>query len=307
MKKFGFIFPGQGSQEIAMGKDFYDNFPISREIFENANDILRYSLTDVIFNSSKESLDLTQNSQLAIFVNSVSILKVLENLFPKIYPTICAGLSLGEYTALYASKKISFEDAVLLIKKRATLMDEACKLNKGTMAAVLGMEKEDIILAIKEIPDVWIANLNTPKQIVVSGKKESVEQAEIVLKEKGAKRVIVLDVQGAFHSPFMKYAEENLKNEILKARIVSSDVDIVMNVSASVEHDPEIIKTNLIKQITSSVRWYESIREMDHKIDFFIEMGNGKTLSGMNKKIEVKANSISIEKVKDLKEIEKCF
>jgi len=302
-----FIFPGQGSQVIEMGKDFYDNFLVSKQIFEEAQDLLKYKLTDIIFNGPKDKLSLTENSQLSIFVNSIAILKAIEHINPLFLPKICAGLSLGEYSAFFASKKIGFKDLLFLIQKRARYMNEACKQKQGAMAAVLGLEYEKINAFVKELEDVWIANINTPMQIVISGKKSSIEKAQSFLKEKGAKKVRLLDVQGAFHTPYMKSAEDKLKQDILKMIFLESDIDIVMNYTASFPKDFENLKTNLIKQITSTVKWADSIKLIDENVDLFVEIGCGKTLTNMNKKIGIKAKSISIEKISDLKELELCF
>ncbi|MBN2479224.1 MAG: ACP S-malonyltransferase [Parachlamydiales bacterium] len=301
MKKFAFIFPGQGSQYIGMGKDFFEKFESSKKIFILADEILGYKLSDIIFNGPEQKLVLTKHCQLAVFVNSAAILKAIEETFPKkIYPIITAGLSLGEYTALYAAKKISFKDALLLIQKRADLMTQACLKNKGTMAAVIGMEKDDIHNAIKDIKDVFIANLNTPLQTVISGSEQGVDEAIKLLKEKKAKRVIKLDVEGAFHSLLMKDAEDKLKDDILNLQLEKSQIKIVMNYTGDFVNDLENIKRFLIKQITSSVKWYESIEKIDKEIDMFIEIGCGKTLTNMNKKIKINSKSISIEKVEDL-------
>ncbi|HEU64181.1 MAG: Malonyl CoA-acyl carrier protein transacylase [Candidatus Anoxychlamydiales bacterium] len=306
MKNIAFIFPGQGSQKVLMGKDFYDNFKVAKEIFDKANSLLNYKLTDIMFNGPKEKLDLTQNSQLALFVNSIAILKVLQDKYPNIQPKICAGLSLGEYSALYASKKLSFEELIFLIQKRAKFMDEACQINTGAMAAIINLNIDEIKDVIKGFEDVWIANINTENQIVISGKKESVEKACIALKDKGAKRALLLDVQGAFHTPYMKSAENNLKNEILQADFIDSEIEIVMNVTAKEPQDASNLKTNLIKQISSTIKWAESIKEMDEKIDLFIEIGS-KALTNMNRKIGVKAKCIAIEKITDLKELDNAF
>jgi len=306
MKNIAFIFPGQGSQKVLMGKDFYDNFKVAKDVFENADSLLDYKLTDIMFNGPKEKLDLTQNSQLALFVNAVAILKVIEEKYHKIIPNICAGLSLGEYSAIFASKKLGFNELFFLIQKRAAFMDEACKLNSGTMAAIINLNIDTIKGVIKDFEDLWIANINTDQQIVISGKKESIEQACIALKEKGAKRCLILDVQGAFHSPYMKSAEENLKNEIMQAKFLDSNIDLIMNVSAKKPQDTGNLKTNLIKQISSTIKWAESIKHIDEKVDLFIEIGS-KALTNMNRKIGVKAKCIAIEKVSDLKELENAF
>ncbi|NGX32787.1 MAG: Malonyl CoA-acyl carrier protein transacylase [Candidatus Anoxychlamydiales bacterium] len=306
MKNIAFIFSGQGSQKVLMGKDFYDNFRVAKEVFDKADSLLNYKLTDIMFNGPKDELDLTQNAQLALFVNAVAILKVIEEKYPDITAKICAGLSLGEYSALFASKKLSFDELLFLIQKRAAFMDGACKLNKGAMAAIINLNIDTIKDVIKDFEDVWIANINTDQQIVISGKKESIEKACLALKEKGAKRALLLDVQGAFHTPFMKSAEENLKNEIMQANFLDSNIDVVMNVTAKKPQDTSNLKTNLIKQVSSTIKWAETIKNMDESVDLFIEIGS-KALTNMNRKIGVKAKCIAIEKVSDLKELENAF
>ncbi|NGX34192.1 MAG: Malonyl CoA-acyl carrier protein transacylase [Candidatus Anoxychlamydiales bacterium] len=305
MQNIAFIFPGQGSQKVLMGKDFYDNFLISKKIFDKADSLLNYKLSDIMFFGPKEKLDLTQNAQLALFVNSIAILKAIEEKY-SIKPKICAGLSLGEYSALHATKKLSFDELIFLIQKRSLFMDEACNLNPGAMAAIINLNIDVIKEVIKNFEDVWIANINTQNQIVISGKKESIEKAIISLKEKGAKRALLLDVQGAFHTPYMKRAEDNLKNEILQANFLDTSIDIVMNVTAKIPKDTSNLKTNLIKQISSTIKWAESIKEMDEKIDLFIEIGS-KALTNMNRKIGIKAKTIAIEKITDLKELDDAF
>ena len=305
MKKIAFIFPGQGSQKVGMGKDFYDNFEVSKKIFDQADGLLGYKLSDIIFNGPIEELSLTKNSQLAIFVNSIAILAAINEIYPNITPDICAGLSLGEYSAIYASKKLGFDQLIYLIQKRALLMDEACLKNDGAMAAVLKMDKKDIKDSINDIEDIWIANLNTPDQTVISGKKSSIEKAQKILLQKGAKRVVILDVQGAFHSPYMKYAEENLQDEILKTNFLDSPIGLVMNITATKVQETSNLKTNLIKQVSSTILWEESVKTIDEEIDLFIEIGS-KTLTNMNNKM-VKTMSISIAKMQDLKELENAF
>ena len=305
MQNIAFIFPGQGSQKVLMGKDFYDNFLISKKIFDKADSLLNYKLSDIMFFGPKEKLDLTQNAQLALFVNSIAILKAIEEKY-SIKPKICAGLSLGEYSALHATKKLSFDELIFLIQKRSLFMDEACNLNPGAMAAIINLNIDVIKEVIKNFEDVWIANINTQNQIVISGKKESIEKTIISLKEKGAKRALLLDVQGAFHTPYMKRAEDNLKNEILQANFLDTSIDIVMNVTAKIPKDTSNLKTNLIKQISSTIKWAESIKEMDEKIDLFIEIGS-KALTNMNRKIGIKAKTIAIEKITDLKELDDAF
>ncbi|NGX28637.1 MAG: Malonyl CoA-acyl carrier protein transacylase [Candidatus Anoxychlamydiales bacterium] len=306
MKKIAFIFPGQGSQKVGMGKDFYDNFVTSKKIYDQADELLGYKLTDIMFNGPFEKLSLTKNSQLAIFVNSIAILSALNEMYPDLKPTICAGLSLGEYSAIYAAQKLGIKELIFLIQKRASLMDEACKKNEGAMAAVLKMKKEDIEDTIQEFEDLWIANLNTADQTVISGKKSSIEKAQKILLEKGAKRVVILDVQGAFHTPYMKFAEDSLKDEILKTNFLDSSISFIMNVTATRVQDTSYLKTNLIKQVSSTILWEGSIKAIDSEVDLFIEIGS-KTLTGMNKKIGIKALSLAVEKVQDLEELKNAI
>jgi [acyl-carrier-protein] S-malonyltransferase len=289
MKK-AFIFPGQGAQYVGMGKDFYEAFAIARETFEEADEWLGEKLSKIIFEGPEEVLNQTKYSQLAIFVVSMAILRTLD-----LKPDVCAGLSLGEYTALCASGRLGFKETLLLIKERARLMNEACEKVPGTMAAVLGMDAEAIEEAVKGL--VWVANYNAPGQTVISGTKEGVEKAAIILKEKGAKRVIPLVVHGAFHSGLMQVAQDGLKPFVDRIQLKESEIDFVMNVPG--DFVKEGIKKNLIEQVTHSVRWQQGIEAMKKAgVELFIEIGCGKTLTGLNKKMG--ANTISIEKVTDL-------
>ena len=301
MKKSAFIFPGQGSQTIAMGKDFAQNFSIAKETFEEANDVLKTNLSKLIFEGPLEELTLTKNSQPAIFIVSVAIAKVLNQQLPSIRPSVCSGLSLGEYTALWASGRISFQEALLLVQKRAELMNEACEKTTGTMAAVLGMSEELILKGLQGIDGVWIANYNCPNQIVISGTFSGVEAATSALKALGAKRVIGLQVHGAFHSGLMESAEIGLSPYLDKMLIQASEIDFVMNVPGDFVQDPLKIKQFLKEQVTHSVRWQQGICAIDAAgIDEYIEIGVGKTLLGLNKKMNLKAPTLSIEKVEDL-------
>ena len=300
MNKIAFIFPGQGAQYVGMAKDFYDSFPIVRETFQEASDLLSFDFTKLILEGPENDLIQTKNSQPAIFVASVAILRCLLQQFPNLKPTVCAGLSLGEYTALYAAGLLSFADALKLVAARGRFMQEACLEKAGTMRVVLGLEPSKITLP----QDVWIANLNCPGQVVIAGSSEAMAQAEEMLKAQGAKRVLPLDVSGAFHTPFMKSAQERLKPLIQSAQFRSGTAQIVMNVPGNFVSSPTEIQDYLIAQVASPTYWEKGIRLIDEKnIDLYVEIGPGKTLSGMNKKIGVKGQTISIEKIGDLEQL----
>jgi [acyl-carrier-protein] S-malonyltransferase len=294
-----FLFPGQGAQYPGMGKDFFEIFSEAREVFEEADEILGESLSKVIFEGPSELLTQTKHSQLGIFVVSAAMLRTIQRQMPHLAPHICSGLSLGEYSALYAAGKLSFKETILLVKERALFMNEACESAPGTMAAVLGMEGSQIEEALKGLKGIWIANYNCPGQIVISGTVEGVEAATAALKERGAKRVLPLNVHGAFHSGLMRSAEEKLAPFIQAANIQDSGVDFVMNASGKAAQSIEEIKRNLACQVTHSVRWEQGIRSMEN-VNLFLEIGCGRTLSGLNKKIGAAAPTLNIEKVADL-------
>lgn len=306
MKKIAFLFPGQGAQYVGMGKDFAESFSIARETFEEADDILGFSLSQIIFEGPEDLLTQTKISQLAIFVNSVAILRTLQQQMPEAIPFVCTGLSLGEYTALYASGKLSFKDTLLLVQKRAQLMNDACESIPGTMAAVLGLSGSDVESAIRGISGAWVANYNCPGQVVISGTKEGVEKGSEALKSKGAKRVLSLNVSGAFHSGLMQKAQDALSPYVLAASLKETPIKLVMNAPGTFVEKMEEMRKYLISQVTQSVRWEQGILAIDAQgIDLYIEIGCGKTLSGMNRKIGVKGLTLSIDKVADLDEAAK--
>lgn len=293
MKK-AFLFPGQGAQYVGMGKDFYDAFPIAKATFQEADDLLKMHLTEIIFQGPEATLTETQHAQLAIFVVSMAILRTVEEQLG-LKPDVCAGLSLGEYTALTASKRAPFATTLRLVRERGRLMNLACETTNGTMAAVLGLNEVDLTM----LNNVWAANYNAPGQIVISGTKEGIEQAAIKLKEQGAKRVLPLTVHGAFHSPLMQSAQDGLTPYLEQIALQASPIRFVMNVPGDFAKEDDIRK-NLIAQVTKPVRWSQSIEAMKQAgIEQFIEIGCGKTLTGLNKKIGV-PSMFSIEKVADL-------
>ncbi len=307
-QKLAFLFPGQGAQYPGMGKDFFDQYSIAKETFQQADDLLHFSLSKLIFSGSLEELTLTKNAQTAIFVVSLALLRVLKKEMPNLELRATGGLSLGEYTALVAAGKLTFEEALLLVKKRAELMHNACERHKGTMAAVLGMDSEKLekfMMPLRK-DQVYPANFNTPGQVVISGTFEGVEKASRLLKEEGVKeakkiKVIPLKVHGAFHSGLMEEAQISLAPEIEKASFLKSSIAVVMNVIGGFVEDTEKMKEALILQIVNPVRWQHCVETLDQSgIDLFIEIGPGKTLSAMNKKIGVKGKTLSLEKVSDL-------
>jgi len=301
MNKIAFIFPGQGAQYVGMAKDFYDAFPVVRETFQEASEILSFDFTRLILEGPEQELTLTKNSQPAIFIASIAILRCLQQQFPDLKPAVCAGLSLGEYTALYASGRISFADALKIVAARGRFMQEACQERQGCMRVVLGLEPS--IVAAHLPKDVWIANLNCPGQVVIAGSAEAMPQAEEMLKAQGAKRVLPLEVSGAFHTPFMKSAQEKLKS-LLLAPLKESPAQLVMNVPGNFVDSLSEIREHLIAQVASPTKWEQGIRLLDEQgVDLYIEIGPGKTLAGMNRKIGVKGATINIEKATDLDNI----
>lgn len=302
MSKNSFIFPGQGAQYPGMGKDFAASFSVAKEVFEEADEILKENLSRIVFEGPEDLLTQTKYSQIGIFVTSVAILRTIEAQLPELRPAVCSGLSLGEYTALHASGRLGFKETLQLVRERSRLMNEACERTSGAMAAVLGLEATDVELALQGLSDVWIANYNCPGQIVISGTKEGVEKAAAPLKAKGAKRVLPLSVHGAFHSGLMQSAQDGLAPFIQSAPIIESQVGFVMNVPGDFVHNIEDIRRNLTKQVTQSVRWEQGIRSMTG-IELFLEISCGKTLAGLNKKIGVAAPTLSIDKVEDLDRI----
>lgn len=308
-KKVAFIFPGQGAQYPGMGKDFAEAYPEARYLFEEADDILHRNLSKIIWNGPESSLIETKNSQAAIYVTSMAILKVLDTLFPKIKPYVTAGLSLGEYSALTAARKLPFAKCLQLVEKRGAYMNEACEQSKGGMAVIMGLSPEAVEAFIEELnlpKDLWVANFNCPGQVVISGTVRGIELGSARAKERGAKRTILLQVHGAFHSGLMHVAEEKLKEEILKTPFQESNVEIVMNFSGDFVRSEAELRRQLIKQVTSPVRWEGGIRAMTKEgVDLFLEVGCGKTLAGMNKRIGVTAPTLTIENVADLEALGK--
>ncbi len=279
-----FVFPGQGAQYEGMGKDLYETYPLARELFEEANEILGFRITDIMFSGTSEDLQQTRVTQPAVMIHSYikSQVCTIEK------PNMVAGHSLGEYSALVAAKALRFEDGLKLVAKRALAMQHACEQRPSTMAAVIGLEDEKVEEICQQIQDeiVVAANFNCPGQVVISGTIEGVEKACEVLKAAGARRALKLRVGGAFHSPLMNVAAEELKEAIMQTEFQQPRCPVYQNVDARPYTNPEDIRRNLLAQLTSPVRWTESVRNMvrDGATEFY-EFGPGDVLKGLIRKI----------------------
>ncbi len=280
-----YVFPGQGAQFSGMGKDLYEKYDIARKMFDEANQILGFDITSLMFAGSDEDLKQTRVTQPAIFLHSVILATVLGESFR---PEMVAGHSLGEFSALVANRSLSFDDGLTLVSKRAMAMQKACEAKPSTMAAILGVDDnvvEDVCSSIKEI--VVPANYNSPGQIVISGSIEGIDAAIEILKEKGAKRALKLAVGGAFHSPLMEPARQELEQAIESTRFSKPVCPVFQNVDAEPSSDPERIKVNLARQLTSPVRWTQTVRNMIAAgATSFTEVGPGAVLQGLIKKVD---------------------
>ncbi|MEC2134852.1 ACP S-malonyltransferase [Bacillus subtilis] len=297
MSKIAFLFPGQGSQFIGMGKELYEQVPAAKRLFDEADETLETKLSSLIFEGDAEELTLTYNAQPALLTTSIAVLEKFKE--SGITPDFTAGHSLGEYSALVAAGALSFKDAVYTVRKRGEFMNEAVPAGEGAMAAILGMDAE----ALKQVTDkvteegnlVQLANLNCPGQIVLSGTAKGVELASELAKENGAKRAIPLEVSGPFHSELMKPAAEKLKEVLDACDIKDADIPVISNVSADVMTEKADIKEKLIEQLYSPVRFEESINKLVAEgVTTFIEIGPGKVLSGLVKKVNRRLKTIAV-------------
>jgi len=279
-----YIFPGQGAQFVGMGKDLYDKSPVAKEMFEKANSLLGFRITDLMFSGTDEDLRQTKVTQPAIFLHSTILAVLLGESFK---PAMVAGHSLGEFSALVANKALYFEDGIVLVSKRAKAMQKACEKTPSTMAAILGLDDkivEDVCAAMDDV--VVPANYNSPGQIVISGSNEGIYKAIEVLKEKGAKKALKLSVGGAFHSPLMEPARVELEQAINATIFHRPICPVYQNVNAQPSSDPDIIKANLVAQLTSPVRWTQSVINMiAGGATSFTEVGPGSVLQGLIKKV----------------------
>ena len=280
-----YVFPGQGAQYIGMGKDLYDNSSLAKKMFNEANDILGFEITKTMFNGSDEELKQTNITQPAIFLHSVIMASAMGDNFN---PEMVAGHSLGEFSALVANKALSFSDGLQLVAKRANAMQKACEITPSTMAAVLGLENSVVENICAQITGVVVpANYNTTGQIVISGTVEAVNEAVELLKAEGARRALLLPVGGAFHSPLMEPAKKELEAAINEVAISNPICPVYQNVTASAVSDPSAIKQNLIAQLTSPVKWTQTMQQMiADGMTAYIEVGPGRVLQGLLKKID---------------------
>ncbi|MBG6131420.1 [acyl-carrier-protein] S-malonyltransferase [Aquimarina sp. EL_43] len=287
-----YVFPGQGAQFSGMGLDLYENSNIAKELFDKANDILGFEITKIMFEGTADELKQTKVTQPAIFLHSVILSKVLGDSFK---PDMVAGHSLGEFSALVANGTLNFEDALRLVSKRAMAMQKACELKPSTMAAVLGLEDEVVEQGCEATDGIVVAaNYNCPGQLVISGEVEAIEKACELMKEKGARRALVLPVGGAFHSPLMEPAREELAAAIEATTFNTPNCPVYQNVTTEAVTDPEEIKKNLIAQLTAPVKWTQSVQNMiKDGATSFTEVGPGKVLSGLVKKVDRSMETIS--------------
>ena len=301
MSKIAFIFPGQGAQKAGMGKDFYDTFETSKVIFDQASEWLSLDMKELCF-TENDRLDLTEYTQAALVTTCLAMEKVVEE--KGLYPDVTAGLSLGEYCAIEAAGGMSIQDAVTTVRKRGILMEQAVPAGQGSMAAVLGMDADKIEAVTDAIEGVSIANYNCPGQIVITGVKAAVEEASVKLKESGARRVLPLNVSGPFHSAMLEDAGKELAQVLENVELSPLKIPYVTNVTAEYVEDFHETKALLAKQISSSVKWQQSVEAMIKAgVDTFVEIGPGKTLAGFMKKIDKTVKVYNIQTVEDIDKV----
>ena len=305
MKSIAFIFPGQGSQYVGMGKELYENFSVAKQIFEEADDALRQSISGLCFKGPEEALKLTENTQPAVLTTSIAALKVLQA-EKGLIPSFTAGHSLGEYSALVASEAITFSEAVKIVRLRGKFMQEAVPVGEGAMAAVLGMEREQVEKVCEEVSSgevLTTANFNCPGQIVIAGHAKAVERAIERIKQEG-KKAVLLPVSAPFHSPLMKPAGERLEKALEEISVTDLKIPVVTNVEAEVNTSKDRVKGLLVTQVSNPVRWEESMRKMIEKgIEQVLEIGPGKILSGLMKRIDNRIETGNLEDLQTLKKI----
>lgn len=313
-RRIAFLFPGQGAQYPGMGADFAAHYPLAKQTFEEADDLLGRALSQEIFHGSRERLKETCTSQLALYVVCMALFRVIRQLFPDLTPDTAAGLSLGEYTALTAAGILPFSKGVPLVHARATAMHEACLKQRGSMEVVMGLTPLAVQEAIHSLASrtgsipLWVANLNAPGQVVISGSVEALAALRPLLEQGGAKRILTLEVAGAFHSGLMQPAQDALAGPISQCALAPATCRLVMNVPGDFVHDTTTQRHHLLQQVTKPVLWEQGIRNMEAAgITHYVEIGPGKTLSGMLKRTLPHRPSITIEKIADLTCMESLY
>jgi [acyl-carrier-protein] S-malonyltransferase len=305
MKSIAFIFPGQGSQYVGMGRELFENFSVAKKIFEEADDTLHFSVSALCFKGPEEALKLTENTQPAVLTTSVAALKVLQA-EKGVAPQFTAGHSLGEYSALVASEALTFSQAVKVVRLRGKFMQEAVPVGEGAMAAVLGMEREQVEKLCEEISSGEVlapANFNSPGQIVIAGHSKAVQRAIERVKQEG-KKAVLLPVSAPFHSSLMKPAGERLEKALEEISVSDLKIPVVTNVEAEANTSKDRVKELLVAQVSSPVRWEESMRKMVEKgIEQVLEIGPGKVLSGLMKRIDSRVETKNLEDLQTLKNI----
>ncbi len=301
MSRIAFIFPGQGAQVCGMGQDFYEQTETGKKIFDKASGLLGFSMPELCFEKN-DRLDITEYTQAAMVTAGIAMMRVLEE--KGIKPDVAAGLSLGEYCALAAAGVMSDEDAICTVRQRGILMQEAVPVGEGAMAAILALDAAAIEAVTGAMEGVWIANYNCPGQIVISGKKAAVEEACEKLKAAGAKRALLLNVSGPFHSGMLTVAGEKLAQVLADVEIHTPRIPYVANVNAQFVTTAEPVKDLLTRQVSSSVRWQQSVEAMiNDGVDTFIEIGPGRTLAGFMKKISKEVKTMNVEKLVDIEKV----
>lgn len=301
MSRIAFIFPGQGAQVCGMGQDFYEQTETGKKIFDKASGLLGFSMPELCFEKN-DRLDITEYTQAAMVTAGIAMMRVLEE--KGIKPDVAAGLSLGEYCALAAAGVMSDEDAIRTVRQRGILMQEAVPVGEGAMAAILALDAAAIEAVTGAMEGVWIANYNCPGQIVISGKKAAVEEACEKLKAAGAKRALLLNVSGPFHSGMLTVAGEKLAQVLADVEIHTPRIPYVANVNAQFVTTEEPVKDLLTRQVSSSVRWQQSVEAMiNDGVDTFIEIGPGRTLAGFMKKISKEVKTMNVEKLEDIEKV----
>ena len=301
MSRIAFIFPGQGAQVCGMGQDFYEQTETGKKIFDKASGLLGFSMPELCFEKN-DRLDITEYTQAAMVTAGIAMMRVLEE--KGIKPDVAAGLSLGEYCALAAAGVMSDEDAICTVRQRGILMQEAVPVGEGAMAAILALDAAAIEAVTGAMEGVWIANYNCPGQIVISGKKAAVEEACEKLKAAGAKRALLLNVSGPFHSGMLTVAGEKLAQVLADVEIYTPRIPYVANVNAQFVTTAEPVKDLLTRQVSSSVRWQQSVEAMiNDGVDTFIEIGPGRTLAGFMKKISKEVKTMNVEKLVDIEKV----